>query len=344
VAAIYRDLVPALNGLSTDRVYDLILSYPDLLDGCFQVFRKRPAAFRKVLLDGAGQAVETDDQPLSCGRTVAQIVAMALRSSAHRYLRRELGGPSRRRPPRPPQGLLAWLKRQIAPPPPPRPAWSPGPGDRLYKALSDLLQYEWQARLIPFYAPLPESLVREMGDRLLDYRTPEDLTRLAAEARALSTAPRAAVMAEAPSPPRFGGLREEDIWTLYQEADLHRRLGAQAPQQGRRLVALAAALGPLADEMLKTELALGRLPSVAATCACAEIFGPGRFLELFSEPEDGFAVGAWRQALRDSALGAARGADAICQAAAQAAMMTAATVASRGATGAPDGGITPPSG
>jgi len=333
VAAVYRDLVPALNGLPTARVYDLILGHPEVLDGCFRLFRARRAAFAHLLVDADGALVESETARLSCGRAVADIIGLALRTMARRYLRARLGGPTRQRLPEP-TGLGPWLARLLGRRRPPRTRLVPGPGDRLYEALRDRLRHEWQAGLVPYYAPLPVSLVRELGDRLLDYRSPEDLEALAA-AHAAGVAPRRGDGTGGVSggeARRLGGLREEDIWAIYQQAGLQSRLGLGSDQrQGRRLVALAASVGPAVDHMLREDLGLDRTQMVAATCACAEIFGPDRFLSLFAEPGEAMARAAWREALADSRLSVMRSPDQVAEAARTAAMMAAAAVAASGA-------------
>jgi hypothetical protein len=47
--------------------------------------------------------------------------------------------------------------------------------------MSNHLLYEWQVPLLPHYTPLPVSLVRTLGTRILEYRDPDRLKRLLLE-------------------------------------------------------------------------------------------------------------------------------------------------------------------
>ncbi len=375
VAGIYGDLLPPFQGLPPQQVYDLILASPDVLDGCFQLFHAHRDAFAHLLVDADGATVESDTDRLACGRAVSDIMAMALRSMTHRYLRGRLGGPTRHRLPDP-DDLRSQLASLFGHRPPPRYRTVPGPGDKLYEALRDVLRYEWQARLVPYYAPLPVPLVRNLGERLLDYRAPGDLEQLAADYAAGGVVARrggaATIGAESGTvsfggdggggsadagPPatrglsprrsrtggglsagqpvttsnrRLGGMTEDDIWAIYAQSDLRKRLGQFGDdQQGRRLVALAAAVGPETGRMLTDGLHLNHLQMVAATCALAEIIGASRFLTLFADPGNPTARGLWHDALVASHLPSARTIDRVAEPARMAAMMAATEITAK---------------
>ena len=151
-----QKLVPALGVLPRDQVYERILDNPELLDGCFQVFRSNPEAFSPLLVRSDKSPIITEADPLRCGRSLSQVIAMVVRSCARRYFRRALKEPAVRRPPPAKPTLLEWLGL-VKQAPKKKPLTK---ADRLYRAISDHLLYEWQARLIPYYAPLPEQLVR----------------------------------------------------------------------------------------------------------------------------------------------------------------------------------------
>ena len=272
---------------------------------------------------------------------------MALRSMTHRYLRNRLGGPTRHKIP-PPSGLGPQLAGLFGHHPPVRYRTVPGAGDKLYEALRDVLRYDWQARLVPYYAPLPVSLVRNLGERLLEYKAPGDLEQLAADyasGMATSRTYRPSGGAGDVGKPsygptalpvntsnrRLGGMSEDDIWAIYQQSDLRKRLGQFGDeQQGRRLVALAASVGPDVGKMLTQRLHLNKLQMVAATCALADVVGPSRFLSLFADPGVSAACEIWHDALVASRLPTSRTLDQVAEPSRMAAMTAATEITTKG--------------
>lgn len=305
-----QKLVPALGVLPRDQVYDRILDNPELLDGCFQVFRSNPQAFESLLVRSDKTPIVTEADPLRCGRSLSQVIAMVVRSCARRYFHRALKEPAVRPPAPPKPGLLEWLG--LVKPAPKKQRLSRA--DRLYHAISDHLLYEWQARLIPYYAPLPEQLVRALGPRILAIREPAELIEIAQSGRIPSTlahapdptlppAPLAAGAAPGTTPgaaganPARGAARpvasrmlEEELWAACEKANLGRHMNQPDKAQLRRMVAIAAGANATVFTTLRSDLNLTTLQTAALLCAIVAALTPGKYLRLFGAPGERLAL------------------------------------------------------
>lgn len=172
VLDILAGLLPELAGRPREHALDRILDDPPELTRCLAAFRTNVDRFRKLLVDAQGRPVDDAAAPLSCGRSLDDIVSMLVRTAAKRYFRARLDHDSRTlRAPR-----AAGGKGKAAAKAPTRKG--PSPGDQLYRAFSGLLAHDWQVALLHEYAGLSPALVRRLGPRLLDYRVPEDVRRL----------------------------------------------------------------------------------------------------------------------------------------------------------------------
>ncbi|MFD2233229.1 hypothetical protein [Phaeospirillum tilakii] len=156
VVDILGQFLPELNALPREDAYDRVMDDLGLLGRCFAVFRRERARFRAVLIDERHRPVSDDFVPLSCGRSLAEVIAMVVRTAAKRYFRRSLA-PAPARPAEPPRR---------------------SPADELYDAIKAYLLHDWQVPLVPHYARLTPSTVRRLGRRLLEAREPDALTRL----------------------------------------------------------------------------------------------------------------------------------------------------------------------
>ena len=154
VADILARLMPELSGLSQVEVYEHVLDEPTLLTKGFDLFRNERHWFRHVVVDGRARPVLDDTVILSCGRTLEEVIAMVVRTSAKRYFRKTLAP-------------------QDAADSPPHSA-----ADELYEAIKDFLMHEWQVPLVPAYADMSVSLVRSLGPRLLIIREMAELRSL----------------------------------------------------------------------------------------------------------------------------------------------------------------------
>jgi len=156
VVDILGQFLPELNVLPRNRAYDTIMDDLGLLTRCFEVFRREPERFRTILVDERKRPVTDDSVPLSCGRSLAEVIAMVVRTAAKRFFRRTL-------------------------PQTPRPTETQSRADELYDAIRAYLLYEWQVPLVPTYAGMEPSLVRRIGARLLEAREAASLARLIAD-------------------------------------------------------------------------------------------------------------------------------------------------------------------
>lgn len=156
VVDVLGQFIPELNVLPRNRAYDTIMDDLGLLTRCFEVFRREPDRFRTILIDEHKRPVKDDTTPLSCGRSLAEVIAMVVRTAAKRFFRRTL-------------------------PVSPRPNETASPADELYEAIRAYLLYEWQVPLVPAYAGMKPSLVRRIGPKLLRAREAESLAKLVAD-------------------------------------------------------------------------------------------------------------------------------------------------------------------
>lgn len=320
-----QKLVPALGALPRDQVYERILDNPELLDGCFQVFRSNPQAFESLLVRPDKTPITTESDPLRCGRSLSQVIAMVVRSCARRYFHRALKEPVARRPAPRKTGFLEWLG--LTRPAPKQHRLTRA--DRLYSAISDHLLYEWQARLIPYYAPLPEQLVRALGPRILAIREPADLIEIAQSGRIPSTLAHAPDPT-LPSPPLTAALTgpaaagagptgvqpsraaarpvasrmlEEELWAACEKANLGRHMNQPDKAQLRRMVAVAAGANATVFSTLRSDLSLTTLQTVALLCAVVAAVGPGKYLRLYGAPGERLALDILMMVVRREQFG-----------------------------------------
>ncbi len=156
VVDILGQFLPELKALPREQAYERTLDDLGLLSRCFQIFGKERQRFRYVLVDERRRPVTEDNVPLSCGRTLAEVIAMVVRTAAKRYFRR----------------TLTPATADEAP---------DSSADELYDAIKAYLLHDWQVPLVPAYAEMEPALVRRVGAKLLDAREPEALARLIAD-------------------------------------------------------------------------------------------------------------------------------------------------------------------
>lgn len=297
VTELFQDLIPQLRACTRKEAYERIMNNPRLAATCFREFRERPDLFRTLMIGPELQPVTSDDQPLSCGRTLAEVITLIVRAIAKRYFRSRLGLLRSRallRPKRssPVDIILAWFR----PPPPPPKALRRDVtrADALYHALRDSLRYEWQVALIPHYAHLPISLVREMGPRILQYRKIDQIQALANSGKlppadpaptevAASPAPSvpASPVATTPPPRRSSGTtasRSEMMWTISQSLRLPALFDCDERQM-RQTIAIANGVGLPALAALTSA---GLRPSATTVAACTIVrrIGTTRLMTL----------------------------------------------------------------
>jgi hypothetical protein len=185
VVDVLRVLIPELEPYSNEEAFNVILNSPEVTARAFKAFRDHPEAFAHLIQGPDEKPVTNDNERLSCGRTLAQVVALVVQAVAKRYFRAKL---SLRKPSASDQeqGLVEKVVALFKPAQPKKMVKTVGPSDRLFNAMRDYLLFEWQLRLIPHYVALPVSLVQALGSHILDYKEVEEIQWMARNGRPLA--------------------------------------------------------------------------------------------------------------------------------------------------------------
>lgn len=171
-----RHFIPSLGAYTNEEAFNLILSSPEMTQRSFRVFRDHPDAFADVLRTQDDQPISHDEDTLSCGRTLTQVVALVVQAVAKRYFRAKLS--LRRAVPASASepSITDKVSRFLFGGPSEAAARrAQSHGDRLFQAMRDHLLFEWQLKLIPHYVGMPVPLVQALGIRLLEFREIEDI-------------------------------------------------------------------------------------------------------------------------------------------------------------------------
>jgi len=177
VIDILRLFIPSLAPYTNEEAFNVILNSPEMTQRSFRTFRDHPDAFAGLLRGPENQPVTTETEPLSCGRSLAQVVALVVQAVAKRYFRSKLSLRRRTLATAAEPGLIEKVARlfSAAAPPPTPVRKEQSPADKLFLAMRDHLLFEWQLRLIPHYVGLPLPLVQALGARLLQFKEIEDI-------------------------------------------------------------------------------------------------------------------------------------------------------------------------
>jgi hypothetical protein len=184
VVDVLAELVPEIRDYPRRKALEAILDDVDLLDRCFQLFRRNPEQFRHLLVDKHKVSVDDAEALLECGRSLDDVIAMVVRTAAKRHFRLALDGTNKSLHSRPrakrAKSLMDRLQALFLQNPAPmkKPATR---GELLYAAFQDHLLHDWQVPIIPEYSRMSPGMVRRLGARLLDYRLAEDIRRLRAD-------------------------------------------------------------------------------------------------------------------------------------------------------------------
>lgn len=306
VADVLSDFLPEIKEIPREQLYERVLDDLGLLRRCFEVFRRERSHFRFIVVDVKYHPVDDDDTPLSCGRSLREVVAMIVRTAAKRYFRRTLAGREAPPPPPPPRGLFGVLRR-------PQPIEAiPAPlsdAKELYEAIKSYLLHDWQVQLVPTYAEMPPALVRSLGPRLLDFREITQLQRLVHEPGALERLERGEPMEPpppaspppAPKPPAAAppsssgepvdllgnlftpdglGLRAEAFTAILLRPDVR----AHMPQGVLRISDTLRGVGAMPARMLMAELNLTQAQLVVLLIQAHDTVGADAFYSIFGQP------------------------------------------------------------
>ena len=282
-----------LAGYGREEAYEAVMNTPDLLHQSFHLLRSQPDLFAAALVDRQGQPVPPRDEArLSCGETLGRIKTLVVRTAARRHFRQRLGGPrlvavkNRRRP-------TAWQRLLIAlglRRPAPTRRRKPGDGDRLYRAMRDYLNFDWQARLIPDYSTLSPEMVAQLGDSLLTIREPAELRALTgAEGRlALAEHRRPLFLGEAGGLlDEAGAIDPERLWDLWNQIDLGRLFDDRDPVELRKAVGEIAAASRQSIEQLMPALGRDARLFAAFLAVAFKQLGEATYHDIFTSLGDG---------------------------------------------------------
>ncbi|MTJ79709.1 MAG: hypothetical protein F8N37_01620 [Telmatospirillum sp.] len=282
VTELLQGAIPELRMARRRDAYERIMNDPVLVEQCFQEFRKDPDRFRAVLIGAETAMITSDDQVLSCGRSLTEVITLIVRAVAKRHFRARLGffpkrpagfGSSRK-------GLLTRISEFFSPPPPPPPRRKEySRADALYQAMRASLLFEWQVGLIPHYVHIPLPLARELGPRLLEYRDPDQIKRLIRDGTTAAAPVPAAASFAVPK------LKIDALWNFSLRFGLPALFGAD-DRAMRRLVETVQ--GPGAPVMATLAQSGLRPPEAAVTAICmVHRLGSDRFERLLDSDRAG---------------------------------------------------------
>jgi hypothetical protein len=195
VAERMAQLIPPL--ASHTDPFRTVMESPELLQACIMLFKAKRDLFKEFLVDEAGNPVARDDVRVKCGRSVDEVIGMAVRQGMRSYAELYFGDPVT--PPKTPQPP----KAPAAVKPPPK-GWfklidvektgqkfsdhygqeklmpkNMTKSGRFYGAIKDALDYEWQVRFFPIYVRIPSHVFDKLGIGITRMDTEERLQRLA---------------------------------------------------------------------------------------------------------------------------------------------------------------------
>lgn len=195
VAEKFQSLIPPLAGLADP--YKTVMDSPELLDACFKLFRLKRDVFAEFLVDANANPVTDDDVRLKCGRSVNEIIGMAVRTGMRSFAEAHFGDPitppkvksattqaSAKKTPTKRrfkliniENISGLFKRNYgqAKPLPPGQTNS----GRYYASIKDNLDYEWQVKFFPIYVEIPPHVFDRLGIGITRMDTEERLQLLA---------------------------------------------------------------------------------------------------------------------------------------------------------------------
>lgn len=252
VAAILRANLPALALVPQDKVYDRVMDDPALLHQAFRLLRGRPELFKQLVMTRERSFPGADTDPLWCGRTLAEVVALVVRACARRYFRRHLSAPRRKSAPAQAPGMFQSLAIGLGLVEKPRPVRkAPSLGaraERLYESLRDVLLYDWQVPLIPAYSVLEPATVKALGPKLLDLRQSFQISVLADHNAAAQLAsgkvPLLLDDARRLMIPDGSGINAEILWAVSQKIHLNHLFPHWDSNESRRALSVIASTSP----------------------------------------------------------------------------------------------------
>jgi len=200
VAERMTQLIPPL--ASHADPFKTVMESPELLSACLKLFAAKRDMFADFLIDDDGNPVPADDVRLKCGRSVNQVIGMAVRQGIRSYAELYFGDPVT--PPKaaaqPPAKSPSPEKSTALPPR----GWfklidvvklaalfrsnfgsesglakNQTNSGRFYAAIKDSLDYQWQVQFFPIYVRIPSHVFEKLGVGITRMYSEERLIRLA---------------------------------------------------------------------------------------------------------------------------------------------------------------------
>ena len=196
IAERMTQLIPPL--AASSDAFRTVMESPELLHACLMLFHAKRDMFNDFLTDDQGNVVRRNDVRVKCGRSVDEVIGMAVRQGMRSYAEVYFGDPVT-----PPKNADAPRPVLAAPKPPPK-GWfkmidvtkiaslfqdnygnekllpkNQTKSGRFYSAIKDALDYEWQVRFFPIYVRIPSHVFEKLGTGITRMDTEERLQRLA---------------------------------------------------------------------------------------------------------------------------------------------------------------------
>ena len=297
VVDVLRNEISTLRTLPRNTAYETIMNQPTVLDACFRLMREKPQLFKQLATD-AGPA--SDEAMLHCGRTMGEVITLVVRAAARRYFRARLGQ-HRRKAVAPKAGLMRRIAQALNLQPAngtKRTAVPETPADRLYNAMREYLQFDWQALLIPHYTPMTPQLVNKLGARLLDIREPAELKALAGANDSGDGRPPLLLDTARRMIPAGGDIIDPEIlWNVCQQMDLGRLYPNRDAAAIRRAVAQVAATDEACIALMLPVLGADIRRFTAFLMVAHSSMGEQRFRQVLGRGGQLWVVRRWMERL-----------------------------------------------
>jgi len=303
VVDILRNEIATLRSLPRNTAYETIMNQPTVLDSCFRLLREKPEMFKPA----AGAAPMSDEAMLNCGRTLGEVITLVVRAAARRYFRARLGT---RRPvvvkkeePSVIRRVALALRLHQPAKPSKRTAIPDTPADRLYQAMREYLQFDWQASLIPHYTPMTPKLVNMLGPKLLDIREPAELKALAGANDPVANG-RIPLLLDTSKRLMQGadGIEPEILWQVCHQMDLGRLYPNRDAAAIRRAVAQVAATQVAVIELMDPVLGADIRRFTSFLMIAHSSLGEQRFRQVFGRGGQTKVVRRWMELLAKEPL------------------------------------------
>lgn len=177
-AEVLRRNVPDLSMVPKAKVYDRVMEDPNLLHLALLLLRTRKELFHGLAVTKeSGRFPAFDDDELTCGRTLGEVVTMLVRGCAKRYFHKRLfiTRPVSERESKVSALQELGISLGLSEPPKVKPTRNYAPADKLYEAIHEQLKFDWQVPLIPIYSMMSPRLITKLGARLQEFRDPQKL-------------------------------------------------------------------------------------------------------------------------------------------------------------------------